>query len=271
MKYLKTWGIALVIAATVIIVVQFFLIKIYVFNGSSMEGSIKPGEYVFINKISKIKRFNIVAFKNPSTKDVDIKRIVALRGDTLKITNTKLYINNKKLVIKKQINSYRIEAYSQKADSALRTFSFIKPDNAGINIFEQNLTSSQKKKLTETNLINCKPLVLENSIFRENIFPYSKKTGWNKDNFGTVIIPKRGVVVRLSAKNIDIYKQIIKDYENNSLQIKNRGIFINGMKTDKYQFKQDYCFVLNDNRTEIDDSRSFGFLPFKMIIGKKLF
>ena len=270
MKYVKTWGIALFIAIIVIITMQFFIVKIYVFRGNSMANTIADGDYILINKISKIKRFDIVAFNNPADFKLLIKRLVGLPGDTLIIKKSNLYINGKKLSIKNQINLYRIECYSKKADSVLRTFDFIDKSKINLHIFEQNLSEKQRKKLSATQLITCNSIFYENNIYQKEIFPHSNSIKWNKDNFGEVIIPKKNQKVNLTSENIYIYKKIIEKFEKNKLELKNDKIYINNKDVKTYKFKNNYCFVLNDNRTDISDSRSFGFLPFDNIIGKKI-
>ena len=64
---------------------------------------------------------------------------------------------------------------------------------------------------------------------------------------------------------------MIDIYENNDLKVIGENIFINGQKVNKYTFKQDYYWLMGDNRHNSQDSRSWGFVPFDHVVGKPVF
>jgi signal peptidase I len=103
-----------------------------------------------------------------------------------------------------------------------------------------------------------------------NIFPHDARYLWNRDNFGPVIVPRKGDSIRLTLLNIGIYQRIIEVYEKNRLEVQKNEIFINGSPATTYTIKQDYYFVLGDNRHHSRDSRHWGFLPADHIIGKPI-
>jgi signal peptidase I len=103
--------------------------------------------------------------------------------------------------------------------------------------------------------------------FDETCFPYSSHYSWNPDHYGKIYIPKKGDTLFLDSVNIHLYKVLIKE-ETKSLSLKNDSIFINGSFTKIFVPKQNYYFVMGDNRDNANDSRTWGFLPRSCIIGK---
>ncbi|GAB7257300.1 signal peptidase I [Polaribacter sp. OB-PA-B3] len=100
------------------------------------------------------------------------------------------------------------------------------------------------------------------------IFPHVESNNWSQDNFGPIYIPKAGATVKLDAKSLPYYEQIIKNYENNDLTFAGDDIFINGKKADTYTFKQDYYWLMGDNRHNSLDARYWGYVPFDHVLGK---
>lgn len=81
-------------------------------------------------------------------------------------------------------------------------------------------------------------------------------------------IPKKGQRVRLDLGNFLFYKQLIGKYENVQAGVLANAIYINGKIADSYTFKQNYYYMLGDNRAESQDSRSWGLVPESYILGK---
>jgi signal peptidase I len=100
------------------------------------------------------------------------------------------------------------------------------------------------------------------------IFPHIASNKWSQDNFGPIYIPKAGATVKIDAASLPYYKQIIKNYENNDLAVVGDAIFINGEKADSYTFKQDYYWLMGDNRHNSLDARYWGYVPFDHVLGK---
>ena len=101
-----------------------------------------------------------------------------------------------------------------------------------------------------------------------NMFPQATNLSWNTDNYGPIYIPKKGTTVPLNMNSIPFYERIIDDYENNQLEVIGEHIFVNGKKSTSYTFKQDYYWMMGDNRQNSLDARSWGYVPFDHVVGK---
>ncbi|MDE3743599.1 signal peptidase I [Maribacter polysaccharolyticus] len=104
-----------------------------------------------------------------------------------------------------------------------------------------------------------------------NIFPQDNAYAWNNDNFGPIYLPEKGKTVALDLEVLPLYKKIIKDYEDNTLSVNGNQISINGQVTDTYTFKQDYYWMMGDNRDHSEDSRTWGYVPEDHIVGTPIF
>ncbi len=210
-----------------------------------------------------------------------VKRTVGMPGDNLEIKDGVVYINNEILDLGDRAKiqySYIVTTNGTPLD-----VNFIFNDlgvTEGVQQIKVDtyyfsaLTQESVQRLEQLSIVKeVKRHITQGAEFHPvkkeflAIFPHSKP--WNGDNLGPIHIPAKGETVELNAETLPFYKAIIKDYEHNTLEVKDDGsIFINGQLATSYTLQQDYYYMMGDNRHRSEDSRYWGFVPADHIVGK---
>jgi len=330
-KYSKKIRLALIISLIIGVIFSF---ENYSIPTTSMEGTLRAGDWIMVNNWSyglrtpitpvkipffsdrlagfniklystliqlsgsrvfdffDVERNDVVVFNYPGDLPLPIdfrtryiKRCVGLPGDTIQIVNRELLLNN--TLIAKPYNlqhSYFIitkNRISIKAWTSIDVTEYEEMDNGtGYYAFLSDEQVEKIKHFPEVESIDPvinKPFEntevsgeeAENYMF---VFPRNKKFKWTMDFFGKLWIPKKGVTIPVTEENIILYGSTIINYDNpKNTRLFDGMLFVDNKPVTSYTFKQNYYWMMGDNRHNSADSRVFGFLPENHIIGQAKF
>lgn len=248
--------------------------------------------YMRVPGFQKIKRNDIVVFSWPSDslatmwgdnsrnftyKPIDkrtnyVKRAVGTPGDTLEVRDGYVFINGKKTVLPDRAKPqwlHIVDTNGEKfSEGAVKRYNIREWGMQG-NKYVLNLTDEEAALIAKNPIVkNIEKHLTPKGTYDKSVFPHNPRYAWSTDNFGPIYIPKKGVTVELNSKTIPFYEQIIRRYENNNLTIFGDDIYINGKKAKEYTFKQDYYWMMGDNRQRSLDARNWGYVPFDHVVGK---
>ena len=236
--------------------------------------------YMRLFGFSNIKRNDLVAFNyeleqlHPTDiQEEYIKRCVALPGDTLKIIAGKVYANNKLTETNHAYYNYTVKS-ELIIDTLLLRNAGIKADRVWDNGKSYFLFMNQASADSLSKLKHILSVVIDlysRDYYHPSIYPNSSVFNWNNDYFGPLWIPKKGDSILLTHSNLILYQRCIEKYENQTISFKQDSTFISGKKAKYYRFKQNYYFMMGDNRHNSIDSRVIGLIPEDHIIGKASF
>jgi len=252
--------------------------SVYLFPGRTHYPFEVRANQLTADKAQAVRGGRVSLITRPRDKrDHYVKRAIGLPGETLEIRDRQVFINGKPIEDPENVQySYMVTDWPEKIPESWTEMGISSDDHFRTNDgrFLVFLSEEQKNKLKAD-----RPKMTIEHIDRANedgirMYPHDRTYHgkWNVDNYGPILIPGKGVTVKLDAAFHQRYWRVIKVYdENPSYEARDGKYFLDGKEITEYTFKQDYYWMMGDNRHNSEDSRIWGFVPDDHILGKPLF
>jgi len=292
----------ILITLLIVLIIRCFFVESFTVSSTQMESSLSENDRIFIYKTSygirlpitilsipftfdnifgsksyssaielpykrlfesRVNHNDIILFNDPTEtgkpldkKSLILSRVIGNPGDSIEMGKLQITINGQKYMIPPtSVKKYKIKVP--------HTFDINKTLN------ETDIHILDKQQIADTLILHLNKydaFVLSESL--PDSIPLITCHIDTTQSF-KFKIPKKGENTTITEGNFIYYKPIIQR-ENNTDNIffENGSMSIGGIKQAQYTFKDDYYWVLSDNKENSLDSRHLGFIPFSNIIGK---
>lgn len=253
------------VIATVIVLLQLFLLGSYRITGNKMSETLKAGDCVLVNKLKigdNPGRNRLVIYTSPLKRDANnrpliIGRCVGMPNDAVQIGKDGFRINGQIIPDMPQVHpAFRIRKDIKTdiltaMDSLRIPMRDINEDSVSITL---RLTFKEKDLLLER---------LSSMLHIELVE--------NQQTEYEFVIPRRGKSIMINPLTLMVCREAIMNEVGDSVTFTDDKLLIHGVEQSAYYFQNDYYWILSENGKEGVDSRHLGLISNKHIIGNILF
>jgi signal peptidase I len=231
-------------------------------------------------------------------RDHYVKRCVGIAGDTLRVINGEVWINSTKqempqhaqhrYIVKTQGAMFGENASNKDNPHFLSNITLLddldiyvseagkmpSPENIDTSYYDLNMPAEVALKVKQMQgVYSVTKKVEKPGYYDYRVFPHHPTFGWNNDNFGPLLLPKAGLTIPIDTHNVCLYEKLLNTYDDGIHQVSKNGaqVLYDGKPITSYTFKQDYYFMMGDNRHNSADSRSWGMVPYDHVVGSPFF
>lgn len=251
-KFWEFWK-NLLFAAIAAFLIKTFLIETSRVPTGSMEKTIWIGDFLFVNKfVYGSSSPRNIPFTNISLPYFQMPAIREPRAGDIVVFE---FPGDKDELAPVEISNYVKRCIGVPGDT--------------IEVVDKVVFVNGKEAPRASQIQYMNNYVTPQGIANPRIFPQG--SNFNEDNYGPIIVPKKGDVINLSLSNIEQWRTIIdREFGKRAVSVEGNTIMIEGKPVSSYTLKQDYFFMMGDNRDDSLDSRFWGFVSRDKIVGEAL-
>jgi signal peptidase I len=242
-----------------VLVLRACVAEPYRIPSDSMARTLRPGDHVLVEKLSfgarlplvgrgpglrGVRRGDVIVFEAPFPAPMRLlKRVVALPGDTVALVAGQVLVNGRAqptppeaLVLWEDCRGDRVEATPMEAR---------RQGQGGCA-----LTPAHEPRAT-----------LSLGTFPDGV-------GNTATDVSPLRVPRRGDTLRLHLASWPRVRDVLRLEGHEARLLPGGTVLVDDVETVRYVVRDDYYYVLGDHRSASTDSRTWGFVPGRRIVGR---
>lgn len=238
----------MLLAAGSVLLINSFVMASFEVPTGSMENTVQVGDFLFVNKFiyggSTPYRIPLTSIRIPHLRVPGLRNIE--RGDIIVFD----WPGNRDQVEKPEQRYFLKRCMALPGDTVR---------------IDQRIVCVNGKKQAEPpqgKYLRTEPMPARYP--NPDIFP--RASAFNEDNYGPLVVPRKGMTISLDAENFAAWEVFIRR-EGHRASLTGSRILIDGLPAKQYRVQRDYVFAMGDNRDNSLDSRFWGFVPVEDVIG----
>jgi signal peptidase I len=245
-SYIKTLLFTLLIAFTL----KTFIVEAYRIPSGSMENTLLVGDFLFVNKfVYGLRTPRHLPLTNLAIPSISLPGLRSVRrGDVIVFE----FPGDHEQMQDPESTNYIKRCIGLPGDT-------VRIVSGRVLVNDRELTLPASAKVAHSGF---------HAGSENGLFPAG--AGFTEDEYGPLVVPKKGDVIDLTSVNIGRWKKVIEHEGHEMYRTAVGKVLVDGIESSSYRIQRDYYFVLGDNRENSLDSRFWGFVPEENVVGEAL-